>query len=89
LEADTFNNRELAKELADKQATLIQQIAPTKQIWKPFPKDNETTPMCIDGEIKSDFTSRKQAVETHFDYYWAEFSREEDKISWLEGIPKR
>jgi hypothetical protein len=38
--------------------------------------------------MKSDFTSWKQAVETHFDYYWAEFSREEDKISRLEGILK-
>jgi hypothetical protein len=45
-------------------------------------------PGAFDGEIKSDFTSWKQAVETHFDYYWAEFSREEDKISWLEGILK-
>jgi hypothetical protein len=40
----------------------------------------------FNGEFKSDFTSWKQAVETHFDYYRAEFLREEDKISWLEGI---
>jgi hypothetical protein len=42
----------------------------------------------FDGEIKSDFTSWTQAVKTHFDYYWAKFSREEDKISRLEGILK-
>jgi hypothetical protein len=38
-------------------------------------------PGAFDGEIKSDFTSWKQAVETHFDYYQAEVSRESDKIS--------
>jgi hypothetical protein len=42
----------------------------------------------FDGKINSDFTSWKHAVETHFDYYWANFSREEDKIAWLEGILK-
>jgi hypothetical protein len=42
----------------------------------------------FDGEIKLVFTSWKQAVETHFDYYHAKFSWEEDKISWLEGILK-
>jgi hypothetical protein len=41
-----------------------------------------------DGEIKSDFTSWKQAVKSHFDYYWADFSKEEYKISWVEGILK-
>jgi hypothetical protein len=45
-------------------------------------------PGAFNGEIKSDFTSWKQAVENHVDYYRAKFSREEDKISWLEGILK-
>jgi hypothetical protein len=34
--------------------------------------------------MKSDFTIWKQAVETQFYYYRAKFSREEDKISWVE-----
>jgi hypothetical protein len=42
----------------------------------------------LDGEIKSDFTSWKQAVKTDFDYYWAKFSREEDMISSREVILK-
>jgi hypothetical protein len=50
---------------------------PTKQQSRAF-----------DGEIKTDFTSGKQAVETHFHYYRTKFSMEEDKISWLEGILK-
>jgi hypothetical protein len=45
-------------------------------------------PGAVDGEIKSDFTSWKQAVKTQFKYYRAEFSWENDKISWLEGILK-
>jgi hypothetical protein len=40
----------------------------------------------IDGEITSDFSSWTPAVENQFDNHWAEFSREQDKISWLEGI---
>jgi hypothetical protein len=43
-------------------------------------------PGAFNDEIKSDFTSWKQAVENQFDYYPAKFSREDDKISWLEGI---
>jgi hypothetical protein len=45
-------------------------------------------PGAVDSKINSDFTSWKQAVETHVDYYKAIFSKEEDKISWLEGILK-
>jgi hypothetical protein len=45
-------------------------------------------PGAFDGEIKSDFTSWKQPVETHFDYYRAKCSKEHDQISWLEGILK-
>jgi hypothetical protein len=89
LGSDTFSNRELAKELADKQATLIQNTAPTKQTMETISKrPTKWPPGAFDGEIKSDFTSWKQAVETYFDYYRAEFSREDDKISWLEGILK-
>jgi hypothetical protein len=82
LESDTFSNRELAKELADKQATSIQNTAPTKPTLEPISKrPTKRPPRAFDGEINSDFTCWKQAVETHFDYYYAEFSREEDKIS--------
>jgi hypothetical protein len=86
---DTFSNGELAKELADKQATLIQNTAPTKPTLETISKrPTKRPPGSFDGEIKSDFTTWKQAVEIHFDYYQAEFSRQDDKISGLEGILK-
>jgi hypothetical protein len=89
LRSDTFSNRQLAKELADKQGTLIQNTALTKQTMETICKrPTKRPPGAFDGEIRSDFTSWKQAVETQFDYYQAEFSREEDQISWLEGILK-
>jgi hypothetical protein len=74
LGSDTFSNRELAKELADKQATLIQNTAPTKQTMETISKRPTKRPTgAFDGEIKSDFTSWKQAVENHCDYYRAKF----------------
>jgi hypothetical protein len=39
-----------------------------------------------DGEIKSDYSSWKGEVESYFVYYSTEYSRETDKISWMEGI---
>jgi hypothetical protein len=53
-----------------------------------FNRPTKQPPDLFDSEIKPDITSWKQAGETHFDYYRAEFSREKDKISWLEGILK-
>jgi hypothetical protein len=38
----------------------------------------------FDGKIKLDFTTWKEAVQTHFDSYGTKFPREEDMISWLE-----
>jgi uncharacterized protein YydD (DUF2326 family) len=42
----------------------------------------------FDGEIKSDYSSWKRQVESYLVYYSKEFSREKDKISWMEGILK-
>jgi hypothetical protein len=53
-----------------------------------FQRPMKRPPDAFDGEIKSDFTSSKDVVETHFDYYRADFSRKEDMISWLERILK-
>jgi hypothetical protein len=76
-------------DLTDKQATLIQNRAPTKSTLETISKrPMKRPPGAFDSEINSDFTSWKQAVETHIDYYKAKFSKEEDKISWLEGILK-
>jgi hypothetical protein len=76
-------------DLTDKQATLIQNTAPTKPTLETISKrPMKRPPGAVDSKINSDFTSWKQAVETHIDYYKAIFSKEEDKISWLEGILK-
>jgi hypothetical protein len=45
-------------------------------------------PGAFDCEIKSDFNTSKQALETNFDYYSANFASEEDKISWRDVILK-
>jgi hypothetical protein len=58
LGSDTFSNRELAKELADNQATLIQNTAPTTQTMETISKrPTKRPPGAFDGAIKSDFTS--------------------------------
>jgi hypothetical protein len=87
LESDTFSNPELAKELTDKQAPVVKDTTSTKQTFGTMIKrPTNRPPGAFDGEIKSDFTWWKQAVESHFDYYRAEFIREEGKICGLEGI---
>jgi hypothetical protein len=74
LGSDTFSNRELAKELADKRETLIQNTARTKQMMETISKRPMKRPLsAFDSKNKSDFTSSKQAVQTHFVYYGAEF----------------
>jgi hypothetical protein len=89
LGSDTFSNRELAKEFADKQTALVKDTTPAKQNFRTIIKRRTKRPLgAFDGEIKSDYPSWKQVVKLHFDYYRAEFIREEDKICWLEGILK-
>jgi hypothetical protein len=58
------------------QSTIIAQ----QHIPKP-PRD-------FDGQIKSDYFTWKRTTESYSVYYSKEFSREKEKISWMEGIFK-
>jgi hypothetical protein len=42
----------------------------------------------FDGGVDSDWTTWKMEVESYFRYFKAEFSNEEDRISWIERIYK-
>jgi hypothetical protein len=48
----------------------------------------ERPPGRFHRDIISDLHYWKQAVESYFDYYRANFSRKEDKIAWVEEILK-
>jgi hypothetical protein len=68
---------------------VVQQTAPLNRSQKALAKRPPNKALQVfDGEIKSDFSSWKQEVETYFTYYEFKFDREEDQISWVEGLLK-
>jgi hypothetical protein len=82
-------NRKLANTITDKQIGLVQQAAPLGRSQITLAKRPPKRGLrAFDGEIKSEFASWKQEVETHFLYYDNEFNREVDKISCVEGVLK-
>jgi hypothetical protein len=48
----------------------------------------QMAPRSLVGEIKSDFATWRQEVESDFIYYEKELSKEADMICWIEGILK-
>jgi hypothetical protein len=89
LGGDNPENRTLAAEITDKQMGVVQQTAPLNRSQKALAKrPPKKAPRVFDGEIKSEFSSWKQEVENYFTYYEFEFDREEDKISWVDGVLK-
>jgi hypothetical protein len=89
LRGDNPENRMLAAEITDKQLGVVQQTAPLNRSQKALAQRPPKKALRgFDGEIKSEFSSWKQKLETYFTYNEFEFDREEDKISWVEGVLK-
>jgi hypothetical protein len=89
LGGDNPENRKLANAITDKQMGLVQQAALLGRSQITLAKRPPKRALrASDGEIKSEFSSWKQEAATYFLYYDYEFDREEDKISWVEGVLK-
>jgi hypothetical protein len=64
-------------------------MAPTKHTLETISKRPTKRPSDVfNGKLKSDVTSWKQAVKTHYDPYLAECLSEDYKMDWLVRICK-
>jgi hypothetical protein len=79
----------LVAAITNKQMGVVQQIAPLHRSQQAIAKRPlNPAPRVVDREIKSEFSSWKQQVDTDFADYEFEFDREEDKSSCLKVSSK-